>query len=300
MFNFLPFILVVLGLAIVIIIIVRKFPQLSLLDVENIPEVQLEIKKDNILKKRLAEKQKEADLARKEMFKPVIQAWKNWQLTFRKYVGQIERLVIEYGERHKKNEPKEKRMKKREDLRVLLQEGQFSFEQDSFEDAEKKFLAAIKIDPKNIEAYLGLARVYREQKNYHEARETLLFLLQLNSTSEAALVELAEIYIEEGKKEEAIKYYEQAVMVNDNRPALFANLATLLTEIGKYDTALEAVEQAVELEPQNPKYLDMMVEYSVLCGNKNTAEEAYRNLRMVNPENQKLAVLRDKIDKLSV
>ncbi|KKQ27719.1 MAG: Tetratricopeptide TPR_2 repeat-containing protein [Candidatus Magasanikbacteria bacterium GW2011_GWC2_37_14] len=298
MISFFPFILIILGLVILIVIVVRKFPQLSLLDVENIPEVVLENKKDNILKKRLAEKHQETDKARKESFKPLVQNAKNLQLVFRKYVGKIERSVIEYSERRRKNEPQEKKLKKREDLRILLQEGQFAFEQKSFEDAEKKFLSAIKIDPKNFDAYLGLSSVYSAQNNYNEAKETLNFLLQLNSQNETALVKLAEIYEQEGKKEEAIEFYQRAVLVQANRPGLFAKLAELLGQAGKNETALEAISQAVEIEPQNPRYLDMMVMFSVLCGNKKIAEKVYHELRMVNPENQKLAVLKDKIDNM--
>jgi len=298
MISFFPFILIILGLVILIVIVVRKFPQLSLLDVENIPEVMLENKKDDILKKRLAQKHQENDKARKAMFKPLVQAWRNFQLVFRKYVGRVERVVVDYTMRHKKAEPQEKKLKKREDLRILLQEGQFALEQKSFEDAEKKFLSAIKIDPKNLDAYLGLASVYNANNNYNEAKETLNFLLQLNHENETALVRMAEIYEQEGNKDGAIEYYQKAVLVQANRPGLFAKLAELLGQAGKNETALEAISQAVELEPQNPRYLDMMVMFSVLCGNKKIAEKVYHELRMVNPENQKLAALKDKIDKM--
>lgn len=298
MFDFLPFILIIVSLAVMIVIIARKFPQLSLLDVKNIPEVQVENKKNVLLKKRLQEKNKERDKQRLRLIKPIIQAWKNLQLAFRQYVGKIERVVVEYNERRKKYEPREKRMKKREDVRVLLQEGQFALEQKKLDEAEKKFLAAIKLDGKNEEAYLGLGNVYFVQNHLSEAKEIFYFLLKINPNNEASVIKLAEISEEDGKKEEAIEYYQRAVLQQDSKPALFAHLSDLLQQINRNDTALEAVRQAVELEPCNPKYLDMQVELSVLCGDKKLAEETYQQLRMVNPENQKLAVLKDKIENM--
>lgn len=298
MYNFLPFILIILSLTVMVVVTARKFPQLSLLNVENIPEVQVENKKNGLLKKRLLQRNKEKDRQRQELVKPVIQAWKNLQLAFRKYVGKVEKMVLDYNERIKKREPKEKRMKKKEDLRVLLQEGQFVLEQKKWEEAEKKFLAAVKLDAKNEEGYFGLGNVYFAQKHLPEAKETFNFLLKICPDNQSAVIKLAEISEEEGKKEEAIEYYQQAVLQQDGKPALFAHLADLLRQINRNETALEAIKQAVELEPCNPKYLDMQVELGVLCGDKKLAEETYQQLRMVNPENQKLAVLKDKIENM--
>ncbi len=298
MYTFVPYVIILLALAVMVVLVARKFSQLSLLDVDNIPEVVIENKKDNILKQRLQKRSEEADKRRREMFQPVVQTWKNLQLKFRQYVGKIQKMVMEYHEKHKKNEPKEKRLQQKEDLRIILQEGRFALEQKKWEEAERKFLSAIKFDAKNEEAYLGLGEVYFGQNNLTEAKETLKFLLQLNSHNETALVRLAEICEEEGKKEEAVEYYQSAVLVQDSRPNLFARLAYLLQELGRSDTALEAVRQAVELEPQNPKYLDMLVEVSVLCGDKKSAEEGYQKLRMVNPENQKLVLWKEKIEQM--
>lgn len=298
MSSLIPLILIVLSLGIIVVIIVRKFPQLTLLDVETIPEVIMEQKKDSLLKRRLAEKSKETHKKGQELITPIIRAWKNIQLAFRKYFGRVQMAVLERAEQRKKLEPKEKKMKKKAELLTLIQEGQFAFEQKKWEIAEQKFIAVIKLDPRSETAYLGLGEVYWEQENYTEAKETFLFLLRINPENTSAVTRLAEIYEEEGDKEKAIEYYQQAVILQDNKPNLFARLADLLLAVNKDDTAWEAIKQAVELEPENPKYLDSLVEISVLCGNKKEAVEAYQKLRMVNPENNKLAVLKEKIDKI--
>ena len=50
---FIPIILIVLSLGMIGSVILRKIPQLSVLDVENIPEVKEEKKKEALLKKRV-------------------------------------------------------------------------------------------------------------------------------------------------------------------------------------------------------------------------------------------------------
>ena len=61
MFNIIPFLFVVIPLVLAIVIVVRKFPQLVLLDVESLPEVKEGKRKETYLRKRAgikAQKQK--------------------------------------------------------------------------------------------------------------------------------------------------------------------------------------------------------------------------------------------------
>ena len=55
-YSIISFILMIVPLAIIIIVVVKKFPQLAVLDVDNVPEVKTSKKKDEVLKKRVEEK----------------------------------------------------------------------------------------------------------------------------------------------------------------------------------------------------------------------------------------------------
>lgn len=281
------------------LIVARKFPQLSLLDVENVPEVREEKKKESFIKKQIERKAENARKERQKEWKPIFERLKDAQMSFRRYVGRIERMVMNETMRVRKMTRHSTKIGvEKEDLRTLINDGVFASEQNNLELAEKKYIAAIRIDPKNAEAYSGLGDVYRKQGQIAEAEETYKFALQLHHSDEGLIMKLAELCEEEGKTEDAIQYYEQAVLLNDSISSRFAKLAELLSSIGQYSTAFEAIKQALDLEPQNSKYLDMMIEISIIVGNKAYAEQAYHNLRMANPENQKLPVLKDKIDKM--
>ncbi len=296
MLILIPIVLIVLALLTLGMILARKFRQLTLLDIKSLPEVKVSEKKDEFLRKRASQQAEKVHKNVVSWLRPLVKPVKFAQLNFRKYIGQVERKVMEATERKRRKEVREMTPQAEQELRTLVNEAAYAYEAGDYESAEKKYIAAIKVDEKNIEAYRGLAHVYYKQDQLEEAKQTYRFVLYLHAGDEAALLRLAEIAEEEGKLETAVDYYQQAVLLNDNISARFAKLYELLAQLGQYDTALEAIQQAIMLEPQNPKYLDNFIEASIMVGDKNLAEEGYQQLRMVNPENQKLPSFRERIE----
>ncbi|PLX26177.1 hypothetical protein C0581_05205 [Candidatus Parcubacteria bacterium] len=294
----LPFILIAVSLGVIIVIIVRKYPQLLLLDIDSLPEIQQSRKKDIIIKKRAEKESKHLYTKLFESLKPAIQKLKDIQLLFRKFVGRIERKsAMEDGKRAKSGSQEYKKQKEKESL-TLVQDASQDVDQDDFATAEKKYLAALKADAKNKDAYKGLAHVYYQQGQKQEAKETYKFILQLDDNDEETHLKLGEMAEEEGDIQEAVECYQQAVILNPHNPQRFVKIYDLLFGIEQYETALEAIEQALELEPQNPKYLDNFVETSIIIGRKDLAEEGIQRLRMINPENQKLQTFKQRIEEL--
>jgi len=300
MYFFLPFLIIILCVGAIIVVLVRKFPELSLLQVEDLPEVKEGKKKNEFLKKQASKKSKEKSEKKKESWQPVVKSWKNFQLLFRKYVGKTEKRFFEQRVKKEREDKKASGQDITQTVQVLLKSAQFAKDQGQLDIAEKKYIDAIRLDQKNKEAYRGLGDVYYLQENYNEARETYSFLLHLTPTDDALLVKMGELEEEKGNIEKAVEYYEKSVLINDNFPARFAKIADLMQRLGQSQTALEAIRQAVDLEPQNPKYLDNFTELAIICGNKNLAEKGLRQLRMVNPENNKLDAFKDRIAKMKV
>jgi len=299
MSNILPFILIVLSLVIIIFVFVRKYPQLLLLDVETLPEIKTARSKNRIIMRKSEQREKMYYSNFKKRLEPFIKLLKKTQLAFRILVGKVERKVgstteIENGPSITKEQRKEKVMTSKD----LVKDAQNDLAIEDYPTAEKKFLASLKHDPKNKEAYRGLAAVYYAQNQVSEAKETYDFLLQLDPEDEDANVKLGEICEEEGNKEKAVEYYQQAVLTNPNNPERFLKIHELLFYLKHYETALEAIEQALDIEPQNPRYVDNFIETSIILKRKELAEEGYKQLRMINPDNQKLEIFRQRIDEI--
>lgn len=309
MYSILPFILILFSLAVIIFVIVKKFPQLTLLDVETIPEVKVEKKKDEFLKKKA---EKRADIVaekQKEMLKPLFKKLKEFQVWFRKIVLDVYKKTVTKAEESKRkrrtissgksdSKKEESNIEKKADIKKIIGEGGAALQNDDLDIAEAKFINAIRIDSKNEEAYFGLASVYIKKEEWGEAGDTLEFLLKINSQNVKALLTLAEVYEKKNDLQKAVEYYERAAIADDGRAETFVKIGELLADINQCEGALEAMLQAGELEPENKVYLDKIVDISVKCGNKDSAEEYYQKLRMLDPENSRLDVLRGKIDSL--
>lgn len=298
MYALLPLLLIFFSFAAIIFLIIKKFPQLTLLDVQAIPEVKEEKKKDEFLKKRAEKKNQEQKEKKKEKWQPVIAVSKNLQSGFRTMLGTVENKVFSQAFKRTRAKKLEEGIRPEEEIVLLLREAQNAVKNENFDLAEKKYIEIVRLDPKHIEAYRGLAQVYIKLEQMKEAEETYKFLHHLVPNDDQVLVNLAELAEQNNQIAQAISYYEKSLLLNDSSAPRFAKLSALLQNEKQYPAALEAMEQSVELEPQNPKYLDNLIELAIIVGNKERAEEAYQKLRLVNPDNQKLPLFKDKIHAL--
>jgi len=294
-------ILSIIGAAIIIIIVVvlRKFPVAANLDLDQLAEEQEVKKKRLLINRRLGERGREAQDNLRQRFAFLKRFWGVLQLKFRVYVGKIEKLL--HYEELLKNREKSKQIpyseKERQLNEFLIQAGN-QFGLNNYDKAEEFYISAIKLDKKSAPAYRGLAETYVAKGSMEEALQTYDFLSRLFKDDDDLLVKLSEISEELGKLDQAIGYMERATVVNDSLAPRFLRLAELYTKLGQPNLALDAISQAVELEPKSPKYLDFLLETAILCGNRALAGKTFEELRLVNPENQKLAELKERVEKM--
>ena len=289
-------ILFLVAVAVLGVLIGRHYQQLTVLDPSGLPEEKMSQKKDEFLRKRAEQQGSKRRGQQVGWFKPLGRRLRIVQLHFRQIVQNVERRLLELGHQRRLKGPRT--VEEEQALRTLLQDGLNAAEVHDWNNTEKKLIAAIRLDERNVTAYRALAGAYFAQDQFEEAKQTYRFVLYLDPRDDSALLRLAEIAEHEGKLDAAVEHYQQAVLINDHVAVRFAKLADLLTQLKQPATALEAIQQAVILEPQNPKYLDNFIEASILSEDKNLAEEGYRQLRTVNPDNQKLAAFRERIDSL--
>jgi tetratricopeptide (TPR) repeat protein len=299
MFTILPFILIIGSLTAIIIIVVRNYPQLTLLDVDTISEAKQVKKKNEFIKKRADKKVTATKTEWKKRFSPVVSSAKQHQLTFRKYVGKIQKTVEEEVRRREKGSaPKINKEQAKDKITSLLHEAARSLDHHEYHDAEKHYINIIRLDGKHKDAYKGLGDVYYAQGQYVEAEQTYQFLAKLDKNNDVVFAKLADVAEENKDYEAAAGYLQRAVELNGSKPARFSKLADMLEKTGNSDAALEAIGQAVDIEPENPKYLDKFLEISIIVGDKKLANKVYQQLRRVNPENKKLPVFKEKIANL--
>lgn len=287
-----------ISLVITLVIVVRKFPQVANVDVDNLPKEKEARKKKEIMDRRIKVERGALMTKFGILFHPVEKMWRQFQLKFRVYVGVVERVKHREDRRAKKQKDEPAPAEQENKVQTLLNDAQMYVQQGDFDKAEGVYIAAIKIDARSYEAYRGLADTYLAKGSLDEALETYEFLIQIHPKDDFIMAKISEVAEQKGDIEKAIEFLQQAVVLNDALSPRYHHLAELLVKYGQNDAAKEAIVAAVELEPKNPKYLDLLIEIGILCGDKDLAAQGFAELRLVNPKNQKLQVFSDRIKAL--
>ncbi len=245
-------------------IVVRKFPQLSLIDTASLPQER--------------ETKKKKDIIRERVRTGMLAWWKRvvvrvspvvWDIRtrYRKAFARVLRLDYKYRRQRPKRLAPEKVIKK---VAALMREAQEHADAEDYHEAERSLLHVIRLDPRNAEAYGLLGDTYMKDRQFAHAKETFGFLVTMREKGED-IADLGQEYVRYGLACE---------------------------ELGELAGALEAYEMAVSLEPLNPRYLDLLLEACILEGDQIRARETLEKLREVNPLNQKLDQLERKVDEM--
>jgi len=278
-----------------VVIVWRKLPQLASIRTEAIPKHQHQLRKQQILDQRLQKKLGDAEAA-------VLRALKNFFQSVG-HVGQrvMKRLVTleqEYGRKVVQQQAIEDPDALRAKVATTLAEAQAAMAAEDWIKAEQLFVGVVSLDPKNVDAYLGVADVATAKKDYVNAREALRFVLKLQQDSEAAYTRLGHIDTQEGKWADAEADYLKSVSLNASTASTHFELATIEENLGNLDKAEQAFQEAVKLESANPKYLDALLQFGIRQKRKALAKDALAKLKKANPENQKLEELAQVVKEL--
>jgi predicted Zn-dependent protease len=260
-------ILVVVALIIIATIILKKFPALAILDVENIPGQKEAKFKEEIIKKRI-----ERNFSKWGGF--FIKVWHFFNSITSKPLHQAYEKLKEVKDFYRRNK-KLTLAERREHVRNLFLIAEESLKNDDLEKAENSLIEIISLEQKNLTAFVDLADVYAAGKKWPEARQTLGYALKLAKSSKD-------------------NYFFGDITVQK----IYFSLALVNKSIDDNKEALDNISEALEIEPNNPKYLDLAIELAISESKKNFAMEMFNRLEDANPENAKLAEIKEEITQM--
>ena len=267
MLHTISLILFIICLIVVLAIILKKFPALAILDINNIPGEKEAKFKEQIIRQKV-----ERDLAHWGSFFARI-----WLFTSRNVSGflknsqeQLKKIKLNYKSMAKI--PFVEKQKMIKDLFISYADSL----KENINEAEEKLVEIISLDQKNLTAFFKLASLYDEQKKWSEARQTYEYALKLARQHKDDETIMAELTLQE----------------------IYFSLAWVERESGDLEAALENIREALDLEPNSPRYLDLILDLSIMKKDKELALISLEKLAAVNPENQKIEEWRNTIDKL--
>lgn len=288
-------ILIIIGCLVAIgVILFRKFPKVAAINLKTTPVIkQLEVKR-RLLEERLQRKFSNTGNKTLSLLKPL---GKLLGAKIKSWCRKISELEEEYRQKVLKSSFKDK-IQAQQYANRLLSQAEELIRQDKLPAAEKKYIEILTLDEKNVTAYKGLGELYLKQKDYEHARETFEFLLKLNEDDPFVYRSLGEISLGKGDLKKAQEQYLRSLELDAANIATYLDLAEVYLNLDEADKAFEITSQAAGLEPLNPRILDFLIEVSIIVRDKEAALKAFHQLKESNPENQKLAELKEKIDKL--
>ena len=257
MWWLIPLSFLFLCVLVVVGIVIRKIPQLRIINTDILPKEKSKRVKQAIIMRRF---ERHFGKRYKKGQKILQTMGIHFSKRGRKFVQKI--YALEQSYRKKQEEHLEHGSQKDEQtIRRLLQEADTFIKQEEYFQAEKRYIEIISRHPKYAKAYEKLGNLYLREKKYEQAKESLVFALRLQKNDASVLMSLGEIALSEQRWQEAADY----------------------------------LKQTIEQRPNNPKYLDVFIEAMIHSGRKFEAIRGLALLRKVNPENQKLERFEERI-----
>lgn len=276
----------------ILVIIWRKFPMLAAINIATLKKQRQNKVKRGLIEDRL--KRKLASLRARTVLKNG-NGERNGNGNAKKpsiirgFYDSLRKMEQSYRNKIREQEPQDEGEKEKS-VTILIKEAQSLAEQEKYKEAESKYIEAISVDSKSVEAYESLGELYTEMKDYDHAKEIYKYLLKLRSTDS-----FEEPRKDDGKIERGDA---SSVSLGKEVAGYHVDLGEVYLESGEPQKALDCFQEAVKLEPNNPRNLDRLAETAIELKDKNLAQSTIDKLREVNPENEKLVEFAEALKKL--
>lgn len=276
MFEYWPYIPLVVSAILVIAIFVRKFPLLAVLDIETVQAEREARFKERILSSRLRRAFYKRWSAWLNAWRPLLHASRDlwyWLLRFlRDFRENYNKESMDYADPEKA-------------VVQLYTEAEESVKKEDYDVAEKRYIEIIRLTPKDHQAFYSLGRLYALRRNYLEARQTLEHALRLLDKEEG----LAKAAMGDEVKEDELRKLDLRIA------SICHELSVVAMAVENYQEAMKQSKRALAIEPNNPRYLDTRIESSIIMKDKIAALLSFEILAKVNPENGKLPIFKKRI-----
>ncbi|MDP2631659.1 MAG: tetratricopeptide repeat protein [Candidatus Uhrbacteria bacterium] len=248
--------LIIVSVAALIWLFLKKLPQLRILDPGSLPESQTKQLKYELLRQRVERAgTKHVKRAQESVIRPV---GRGLQDLVRRVAGKLTAVERKYQARQKSTSGEKV---DKATIEQMLVDGEKLMNDQEWDKAEKKLIEVIGADPKNKDAYETLGRLYLQRKDLELAQETFTFLKKLSPEDASVIASLGEVAERRGQDMEAFEFFKEAA----------------------------------KLSPKNPKYLDFLIDSAINVGDVHTAQTTLDRLSEVNPENKKIELFEQRL-----
>lgn len=177
----------------------------------------------------------------------------------------------------------------------FLEQGEAELQKENFAEAERKFIKVLEKDPKSEAAYLGLGKLYLAQKKFEEAAQTYKFLVKHFPANDSYYASLGQALHGQKLYERAVEAYEKAIELSPANAKRYANLGLTLEAQRHLEEAILNYRKAADMEKDNTQFLLLLSEALVKKGEKEEAQGVLEHILVLEPTNH---LAREKLMKL--
>ena len=123
-----------------------------------------------------------------------------------------------------------------------------------FDRAEKAFVRAIELNPRNYKAYTFLGKYYRQRGEYDRAAECFILANETNPSEDEYKVisysHLGDCYAFMARYKEAEDIYKKIIKTSSLQPDVYLRLGEVYLVQGRFKEAEEVFEKSIEVDPK--------------------------------------------------
>ncbi len=238
--------LLAVALLTMLVLVIRKIPQLRVVDPSSSRENRSKGLKYELLRQRLARESGKRLATVSSVATGPLRALQN---VVRGTAARLQALERSYSAKQKTP----RAALGHAELRALLDEAHKLAEQERYDAAEKKFVEVLSIDPKNKDAYESIGRMYMRMKELTQAKEAFKHLLKLSKDDASALVSLGEIAMLEDDVAQAYTYFSRAKNISPNNPRYLDYFIEAAIRKADVLEATMALDHLRSVNPENKK-----------------------------------------------
>jgi tetratricopeptide (TPR) repeat protein len=127
------------------------------------------------------------------------------------------------------------------DADIYLRAAHFAEQGGKFTEAEAKYQQALKVEPKNVDAILGLARLHNQQGNSQQAIATYQQAIKLHPKNAKVYNDFGLCYGQRRELAPAQQMLQKAVELEPGKTNYRMNLAVVLVDMGRPADAFQSI-----------------------------------------------------------
>ena len=134
----------------------------------------------------------------------------------------------------------------------------------NYQDAVLEFQQALKLDPSNFDAHLGLARAYEAMGELGKAESSYRAAIKQQPNVWYGYNSLGGFFANSSRLPEAAEMFERVVQLHPDSARGYSNLGAIYSELGRYNQAISASKKSIEIRPTSDGYWSLGYTYFML------------------------------------